>query len=121
MPDKPWKRREREAAHLFGCHRQICSGIRGRTQRTEGDTDHPRLFIEVKHYARQAVRTLWRETALKASKEKKTAVLVLYEKGKPGGLIVVHEDDLDALLRERQAAVQRAFDDTLNDEFDGHY
>src|SRR5277367_5827404 len=101
MPDKSWKRREREAAHLFGSHRLIGSGASGLGERSKSDSDHPRLFIETKHHARQAVRTLWRETALRASKEKKTAVLVLYEKGKPGGLIVVHEDDLDELVDER--------------------
>ena len=113
MPDKSWKRKEREAAHLFGCHRQIGSGVSGLGERSKSDSDHPRLFIEVKHYARQAVRSLWREVALKATKEKKTAVLVLYEKGKPGGLIVVHEDDLDTLIDERWAAKNRAFADSI--------
>lgn len=101
MPDKSWKRREREAAHLFGCHRLMGSGMSGEGNRSKSDSDHPRLYIETKHYARQAVRSLWREVALKASKEKKTAVLVLYEKGKPGGLVVVHENDLDAMIDER--------------------
>jgi hypothetical protein len=99
-----WKRRERQAAHLFGCHRLIGSGASGEGDRSKSDSDHPRLYIETKHYARQAVRTLWRETALRALREKKTAVLVLYEKGKPGGLIVVHEDDLDAIIEERIAS-----------------
>lgn len=104
MPDKAWKKRERQAAHLFGSHRLIGSGMSGLGDRSKSDSDHPRLFIETKHYARQAVRSLWRETALKATKEKKVAVLVLYEKSKPGGLIVVHEDDLDAVIEERIAA-----------------
>lgn len=104
MADKSWKRREREAAHLFGSHRLIGSGMSGLGDRSKSDSDHPRLFIETKHYVRQAVRTLWRETAMKANKEKKAAVLVLYEKGKPGGLIVVHEDDLDRICDERIAS-----------------
>ncbi len=108
---KSWKRREAEAAHLFGSHRLIGSGQSGIGDRSKSDSDHPRLFIEAKHYVRQAVRTLWREVALKATKEKKIAVLVLYEKGKPGGLIVVHEDDLDALIQERRIATQAAFEE----------
>jgi hypothetical protein len=108
MSDKAWKKRERQAAHLFGSHRLIGSGMSGLGDRSKSDSDHPRLFIETKHYARQAVRTLWRETALRAAKEKKVAVLVLYEKGKPGGLIVIHENDLDAMLNERRYALDLA-------------
>ena len=37
-----------------------------------------------------------------AAKEHKIAVLFLRETGKPGALIVIHEDDLDELLDERQ-------------------
>jgi len=41
-----WKRREREAARLFGAERQPLSGSGGRADRTRSDSTHDRLFIE---------------------------------------------------------------------------
>ena len=104
MHRSTWKKHERSAAALFGSTRQYGSGSGGREDETRSDSKHPRLFIECKTRAVQQVRTLWRETALLAHKENKIAVLMLREKGKPGALIVIHEDDLDELLDERQKA-----------------
>jgi hypothetical protein len=94
---------------LFGCKDKARCGPNRAEMASTSDSTHPRLYIEAKHYAKQAVRTLWRATALLAAKEKKTAVLVLYEKGKRGGLVVVHEDDLDAMILERVTAQTAAF------------
>ena len=43
-----WKRRERDAARLFGARRQVLSGSSGREDVTGSDTTHERLFIETK-------------------------------------------------------------------------
>ncbi len=50
--------------------------------------------------AASAVRNLWERTRDRARGERKTPVLVLFAKGKPGGLIVVHQDDLAAVAAE---------------------
>lgn len=93
-----WKRRERDAARLFGAERQPLSGSAGRADRSRSDSTHGRLFIETKLRASSSVRTLWDETRRRARLEGKVPVLVLYAKGKPGGLVVCHEFDLAALL-----------------------
>jgi hypothetical protein len=95
-----WKRREQNAAGLFGAKRQPLSGSSGRADRTRSDSTHPSLFIETKLQAASAVRTLWDQTRDRARRESKRPVLVLYAKGKPGGLIVVHQDDLAAVAVE---------------------
>jgi hypothetical protein len=95
-----WKRRERNAAGLFGARRQPLSGSSGLPDRTCSDSTHERLFIESKLRAASAVRSLWEKTRDKAQRERKIPVLVLYAKRKPGGLIVVHQDDLAAVAAE---------------------
>jgi hypothetical protein len=96
-----WKRRERDAARFFGAERQPLSGSAGRP--TGSDSTHDRLYIECKMRASSAVRTLWEQTRDRARKERKTPVLALFAKGKPGGLIVVHQDDLAAVAAELAA------------------
>jgi hypothetical protein len=95
-----WKRRERDGARLFGAKRQPLSGSSGRDDVTQSDSTHGRLFIEVKYRAASAVRTLWERTRDAARREQKTPVLILFAKGKPGGLVVVHEDDLPTVAKE---------------------
>ena len=102
-----WKRRERQAARLFGSERQPGSGSGGRSDQTRSDSTHDRLFIETKLRASSAVRTLWERTAALARREAKTPVLMLYAKGKPGGLIVVHEMHLAAVAAELRTAPGR--------------
>lgn len=95
-----WKRRERRAARLFGAERQPCSGSSGRPDQTRSDSTSERLFIETKLRASSAVRTLWEKTAEFAKRECKTPVLVLYDKGKQGGLVICHERDLATVAAE---------------------
>ena len=95
-----WKRRERDGAGLFGARRQPGSGSGGRPDQTRSDSTHERLFVETKLRATSAVRTLWEQTRDLARREGKTPVLILYSKGKPGGLIVAHQDDLAAIAAE---------------------
>jgi hypothetical protein len=95
-----WKRRERNAASLFGAQRQVLSGSCGRGERGRSDTTHDQLFIESKLRASSSVRSLWEKTRELARREHKVPVLTLYSKGKHGALIVVHEDDLAAVAAE---------------------
>lgn len=95
-----WKRRERDAAGLFGARRQPGSGSGGRADQTRSDSTHDRLFIETKLRASSAVRTLWEQTRDLARREGKTPVLILFSKGKAGGLIVAHQDDLATIAAE---------------------
>jgi hypothetical protein len=102
-----WKRRERDAARLFGSERQPGSGSGGRPDQTRSDSTHERLYIETKLRASSSVRTLWEKTAALARLEGKTPLVMLYAKGKPGGLIVVHEMHLAAVAAELKTAPGR--------------
>lgn len=102
-----WKRRERQAARLFGSERQPGSGSGGRADQTRSDSTHDQLFIETKLRASSSVRTLWEATAALAKREGKTPVLMLYAKGKTGGLIVVREMHLAAVAAELKTAPGR--------------
>jgi hypothetical protein len=101
-----WKRRERDAAALFGSRRKVLSGSSGRDDQTRSDSDHPRLFIESKFRASSSVRSLWEKTRELARREGKTPVVMLYTKHKPGALVVVHENDLQAVAVELAALKQ---------------
>ncbi len=97
-----WKRRERDAARIFGASRQPGSGSTwgGLGGETRSDSDHDRLYIETKLRASLSIRTLWEKTSEQARREGKTPVLVLYAKGKVGGLVVCHEEHLAAVAAE---------------------
>jgi hypothetical protein len=99
-----WKRRERDAAGMFGARRQPLSGSCGRSDQTKSDSTHDRLYVECKYRAASAVRSLWERTNAEAKKEGKTPVLLLFGKGRAGGLVVVHERDLAAVAAELAVA-----------------
>ena len=98
-----WQRREREAARLFGAARQPGSGSGGFPDRTRSDSTHDRLYIETKLRASSSARSLWEKTAALALREGKTPVVMLYAKGKTGGLVMVHEMHLAAVAAEFKA------------------
>jgi hypothetical protein len=102
-----WKRREREAARLFGAERQPGSGSCGDPTKSHSDSTHDRLYIETKLRASSSVRTLWEKTAALARREGKTPLLMLYAKGKVGGLVVCHEMHLAAVAAEFKTAPAR--------------
>lgn len=85
-------------AAYFGCRRQRCSGSSGIEGQSCSDSTHPTLFIETKHRKRHTTRALHDATKALARKEDKTPVLCLADHGRPGFLIVVHCDDLAALI-----------------------
>ena len=95
-----WKRRERNGAALFGTKRQVLSGSSGRDDRSRSDSVHPRLFIETKYRAASATRALWEKTNKLSQREGKTPVVLLYDKGKAGALIVVYQDHLAQVAAE---------------------
>jgi hypothetical protein len=99
-----WKRRERDAARLFGSKRKVLSGSAGRDDQTCSDSDHPKLFIESKLRAVSSVRSRWEKARDRARREGKVPVVALYAKHRPGALIVVHESDLQAVAAALAAA-----------------
>lgn len=75
-----WKRVEGKVAARFGTERTPLSG--GNSKITRSDTLSKDKYIEVKSRKTWAIFTLFRDTAEKAKKEKKTPMLVLHETGK---------------------------------------
>jgi hypothetical protein len=102
---RTWKRSEEKVAATFGARRQPLSGASGCDDLTASDTTHPTLFIESKLRARHTTRTLHDATKKLAAWEGKTPVLALFDKNRPGFLLVVHCDDLPVLLAEYAAAL----------------
>lgn len=95
MPDKTWKAFERRVARFFGTERNSLSG--GNSKVTRSDSLHPSLFIESKQRKRFAVIRLWDATKRLADRERKTPVVCLSEKGRPGFWVLMHRDDLPEL------------------------
>ena len=102
---RTWQLAEGRAAALFGCRRQTNSGSSGRDDLTGSDSTHETLYIESKLRDRHTVRTLHDGTKKKATKERKTPVVVLFDKQRPGCLVVVHSDDLMTVVAEYAAAL----------------
>jgi hypothetical protein len=90
---------------MFGARRKVLSGSSGRDDETRSDSTHPTLFIESKLRASTATRSLWDQTRVLARREGKTPVLMLFDKRKPGALVVVHQKDLAAVAAELARAV----------------
>ena len=95
MPDKAWKKRERDVAGPFKRMRTPLTGGNGKV--TRADVIHDSLFIECKLRAKHTVVSLWDETAKLAKEEGKTPVIALCEKNIPGFWVMVHSSDLDKL------------------------
>ena len=98
MPDKAWKNRERLVARFFGGVRNALSGINSKV--THSDVVHDSLFIECKLRAKHTAIKLWDDTKVLADKEKKTPVIALCEKNRPGFWIMVHSDDFEKVSGE---------------------
>jgi hypothetical protein len=98
MPDKTWKRDERQVAAFFGGTRNPLSGSNSR--HTGGDVIHPTLYIENKRRQKHSVVSLWNLTAERARQEGKTPVVTLTEHGKGGFWVVCKAEDLEKIARE---------------------
>ena len=62
MPDKAWKKRERDVANYFNGQRTPLSGGNGKV--TRADVIHDELFIECKLRAKHTAVSLWDDTAV---------------------------------------------------------
>ena len=98
MPDKAWKKRERDVAGYFKGMRTPLSGGNGKV--TRADVIHDSLFIECKLKKKHSVVSLWDETKELAKKEGKTPVVALCEKERPGLWVMVHSNDLYKLTKK---------------------
>ena len=98
MPDKAWKKRERDVANYFNGKRTPLSGGNGKV--TRADVIHEDLFIECKLRAKHTAVSLWDDTAKLAKDEGKTPVIALCEKNRPGFWIMVHSQDLKKIKGE---------------------
>ena len=96
MPEKTWKKRERQVAAFFGSHRTPLSGGNGR--QTRSDSLHPILFIEQKHRRSHAVLRVWDQARDRAKAEGKVPVVTLTESGREGFWILLHCDDAEDVL-----------------------
>ena len=101
MPDKAWKKRERDVAGYFKGMRTPLSGGNGKV--TRADVIHDSLFIECKLRAKHAVVSLWDDTAKLAKLEGKTPVIALCEKNRPGFWVMVHSSDLSVLKKTNKS------------------
>ena len=99
MPDKAWKKRERDVASYFSGERTPLSGGNGKV--TRADVIHDKLFIECKLKKKHSVVSLWDETKKLADKEGKTPVIALCEKQRPGFWIMLHSSDLNKVIKNR--------------------
>ena len=97
MPVKAWKKSERDVASYFNGTRKPLSGGNGKV--TRADVIHEDLFIECKLRAKHSAIKLWDETKVLADKEKKTPVIALCEKNRPGFWVMVHSSDLEKIKK----------------------
>ena len=96
--DETVSKRERLVSRFFGGVRNALSGINSKV--THSDVIHESLFIECKLRAKHTAVKLWDETKVLADKEKKTPVIALCEKNRPGFWIMVHSDDFSEVSKE---------------------
>ena len=94
---RTWKLAEGRLAALFGTVRRPLSGMNSRSGGSD-DGMHQTLYLENKLRERHTVWSLFREVKKQATKEGKVPVIGLQEKHKPGILLVIHSDDLPAVL-----------------------
>lgn len=94
-----WKQIEAIFAGFFGTRRTPLSG--GNSGITRADTQHPRLFLEVKQRKNPAVMNLYEKTAGLAKEEGKIPVLGIHRKGSRTWLVVCSITDLKRIAAEQ--------------------
>ena len=95
---KTWKRAEKQVAERFGTRRTPLSGINSSI--TAADTQHKKLFIEVKYRQRHALHSLYESVANKAAIERKIPLIALKQANKKLVLIVVDIEDIKEVAKE---------------------
>lgn len=103
-PSSTWKSVERRICRVFGLERNPGSGSNGGAGSC-GDCLVPELgkprgwlYVEVKHMAKAAIFTLWKDTVNKATNEKRIPIVVQHEKGTQRYLATVDLDTLAQLI-----------------------
>lgn len=77
-PPSTWKSVERRLAAVYGARRIALSGSNNSQGNTRSDTDHARLYIEVKTGKRwRGLGALWDTVRAQATKEGKVPVLII--------------------------------------------
>ena len=95
-----WTRAESALARIFGARRRVLSGSANRSDLDGDDSTHERLYLESKLRTKHAAWTLYRSIVGKATKAMKVPVIGLREKHHRGVLLVLHSDDLHAVVIE---------------------
>ena len=101
MADKTWKRRERASAAYWHGRRTPLSGANSGHGTAADVLGVPGLFVEVKARAAIALLRIWDKVATTAAREGRRPVLHLYENGRKGGWLLLHEDDLHAVAHAK--------------------
>jgi hypothetical protein len=99
-----WKRRERDAAALFGARRRPLSGSSGRPDLSRSDSTHEAIYLETKLRRRHAAVALLDAVRKLARKEGRVPVVALASKGRSGIVLVMDADDLPAVAKEYEKA-----------------
>jgi len=116
MHRRTWQKGEARAAADFGSLRNPGSGSQNRSDKTRSDSVHEKLYLECKASARHAVITLWDDAAKKAKKEKKTPVVCLQVKGRPGRWYLIKDTDLQTVAAEQRTAKDNPDLGVIDDE-----
>ena len=95
-----WKKRETQAAALFGARRQRCSGSSGRDDLSRSDSTHPRLFLEVKLQASTPLRNKLDDAR---RQYRQTTILDATSHIMHPTMLAVHSEDLDEVLKDIDA------------------
>ncbi|HEV8361120.1 MAG TPA: hypothetical protein VGR28_11770 [Candidatus Thermoplasmatota archaeon] len=99
MTPSTWKKVELRVARLYGATRISLSGSNNQQGGTSSDTDHPRLYVEIKHGKRLLpFGGLWKATRANAKAEGKVPVIVLHP---------LRGEALAVISAERHAALER--------------
>ena len=107
MHRRTWQKSEQRAAADFGSLRNPGSGSQNRSDKTRSDSTHERLYLECKASARFAVITLWDDANAKAKREKKTPVVCLQVKNRPGRWYLIKDTDLQMVAEEQRNAKEQ--------------
>jgi hypothetical protein len=78
-PKATWKSVERRVAAMFGAKRIALSGSNNTQAQTCSDTDHPFLFVEIKHRKKIPFYATWIQVKRMAAKEGKIPVVVIHQ------------------------------------------
>ncbi len=109
MPDKAWKRAERQGAAVIGSTRTPLSG--GASRHTRSDTLHPTIYLEMKYRKRFAIVEQIRQEEVKAKKEHKVAVLGLQQRGLHTRYYLIPEKLMAILMAHLPTAVKQGSTD----------